>query len=232
MEISGKILWAVALAAQVGTFAAPGPEYKSSEATQLRVTVYVYNYAEVSAAVLAQAKREVTRRYRQAGVQTEWVDCPFSAGDLDQRPACPPSMQLGPAEFTVRILPRSLAPPEHANLFGFGTLPKDGKFGFHTGVYADGPDMLGKGRDEFQRRILGLLIAHEIGHLLLATESHAHSGIMHFPWSAEELAASAQGRLSFDLAQAQRMRAQVSERVRHTDERAQVRESRLRSAFF
>ncbi len=120
-------------------------------------------------------------------------------------------MQLGPAGFTVRILPRSLASPEHAHLFGFGTLPKDGRLGFYTGVYADGPATLAKGRDEFQRRILGLLIAHEIGHLVLGTESHAHSGIMHFPWNAEELAATAQGRLLFDSAHAQRMRNQVME---------------------
>ena len=35
--------------------------------------------------------------------------------------------------------------------------------------------------------ILGHLIAHEIGHLLLGPDSHARSGIMSFPWSKRVL---------------------------------------------
>jgi hypothetical protein len=41
--------------------------------------------------------------------------------------------------------------------------------------------------------LLGRTIAHEIGHLLLATNSHAKSGLMRELWSPEELVASKSG---------------------------------------
>jgi hypothetical protein len=99
-------------------------------------------------------------------------------------------------------------------MFGYGLLPKEGSPGFYAVVFADSADKLGKGDRSFRRRILGLVIAHEIGHLLLATRSHALGGIMHFPWSAPQLGLAAQGALSFTPRQAKKMRAQVRKQMR------------------
>ena len=80
-------------------------------------------------------------------------------------------------------------------------------------IYADAVEKLGKGRYSFQRRILGLLMAHEIGHLLLATESHSTDGIMQSLWSATDLADATQGRLGFSSSQTRRIRAQMAVRI-------------------
>ncbi len=99
-------------------------------------------------------------------------------------------------------------------MLGYGLLPKEGSPGFYAVVFADSADNLGKRDRSFRRRILGLVIAHEIGHLLLATTSYALGGIMHFPWSAAQLGLAAQGLLSFTPRQAKKMRAQVRKQMR------------------
>ena len=62
--------------------------------------------------------------------------------------------------------------------------------------------------------ILGHLMAHELGHLLLGEAGHpAGSGIMHVPWQTKELEQIKQGVMSFLPEQAQRIRAQVFARM-------------------
>jgi hypothetical protein len=49
--------------------------------------------------------------------------------------------------------------------------------------------------------ILGSVIAHEIGHLLLGPNAHMESGIMQAQWTREQLNQAFRGRLMFTLAQ-------------------------------
>jgi len=53
--------------------------------------------------------------------------------------------------------------------------------------------------------ILGHGIAHEIGHLLLGTNSHASAGLMSARWQPAELASASQGRLLFSPLESQKM---------------------------
>ena len=58
-------------------------------------------------------------------------------------------------------------------------------------------------------------MAHEIGHLVLATLRHSALGVMRPQWSPKDLEAAAFGRLMFFTAEeARRIRDQVSERMR------------------
>jgi hypothetical protein len=57
-------------------------------------------------------------------------------------------------------------------------------------VYVDRVLNLVRRLDIDQRTLLGRTIAHEIGHLLLATNRHSTSGLMRELWSPEELLAS------------------------------------------
>lgn len=180
------------------------------------LTVWVLNLAQVPEDELARAKDQASGIFRRAGVGIAWVDCPVSAGQLRNGRAC---RQLpGPTALTVHIRPRSSAPPNQSAKYGYGLLPKKGGFGFYAVVYADGADHLAKGQDSILRMtrpmILGLLMAHEMGHLLLATQKHSISGVMKFPWSADDLTQAACGSLGFTPKQAKRMRAQVRDRIR------------------
>jgi hypothetical protein len=57
--------------------------------------------------------------------------------------------------------------------------------------------------------ILGFVIAHELGHLLLGTNSHATVGIMRANWKKSELSAAGKGLLGFSETQAETMRARL-----------------------
>lgn len=57
-------------------------------------------------------------------------------------------------------------------------------------------------------RILGYLIAHEVGHVLLGEEGHDDSGLMRSDWGKEELMNLQGGRLRFEFPQRLQQRAQ------------------------
>jgi hypothetical protein len=59
---------------------------------------------------------------------------------------------------------------------------------------------------------LGAVIAHEIGHLLLGSNSHAPFGIMRAHWQGEELRMLARGALLFTPEQAARMQLRLRNR--------------------
>jgi hypothetical protein len=57
--------------------------------------------------------------------------------------------------------------------------------------------------------ILGIAMAHEIGHLLLRSREHSSAGIMRRSWPSADLQSAAQARLRFTAEQSQRMRDEV-----------------------
>ena len=58
---------------------------------------------------------------------------------------------------------------------------------FLATVYVDRAESVARGAGIDTRRLLGLAIAHEIGHVLLNSNSHAPSGLMRADWSRTEL---------------------------------------------
>ena len=87
-------------------------------------------------------------------------------------------------------------------------------------VYAERIRELGAGR-EFEV-ILGRVIAHELGHLVLGKNAHSAAGIMQARWRDQDLGFSKQAAMLFLPREAKRIRAQVlarmtsSERLRLT----------------
>jgi hypothetical protein len=58
-------------------------------------------------------------------------------------------------------------------------------------------------------RILGSVMAHELGHLLLGLNSHSVSGLMRARWENDELRCLDMGTLVFLPEQGKRMRARI-----------------------
>jgi hypothetical protein len=56
------------------------------------------------------------------------------------------------------------------------------------------------------------VIAHEIGHLLLGTNSHSGKGLMSASWDLGDMRAIARGRLNFGSDESAKMRAEVARR--------------------
>jgi predicted SprT family Zn-dependent metalloprotease len=58
--------------------------------------------------------------------------------------------------------------------------------------------------------VMGGVVAHEIGHLLLGSHAHASTGIMRAQWRGEDLHKLVKGELLFTAEQAAQMRTTVA----------------------
>jgi hypothetical protein len=184
---------------------------------QPHITVWVYNYAGIDGEALARAKEEAGRILVQAGIEAAWVDCPRMASEVDRHPDC-----VGLPKFlglVLRLRP-GVAPKTlvgRSSVFGYALLPEGGGFGTYADVYAGGADLLANGSESLSGVMLGHLMAHELGHLLLGTPDHATAGIMGCPWGRPETEGAAQGRLLFNRGEAKRMRANLAARLRRQE---------------
>jgi hypothetical protein len=64
--------------------------------------------------------------------------------------------------------------------------------------------------DQVAARALGRVLAHELGHYLLASKTHASSGLMRAGFSGAELAAWDRGRFALDTGALPRLRARLA----------------------
>jgi hypothetical protein len=65
--------------------------------------------------------------------------------------------------------------------------------------------------------LLGYVIAHEVGHLLLGTDSHSHDGIMQGRWEDAQLRGAGKGNLQFTSSQAALMRDCIAGGIRRKE---------------
>jgi hypothetical protein len=163
------------------------------------VTVRLYSDVQLSSKTLAQAEHETVRILRQAGVETVWVECKTLASSSD--PRC--QIQPGPRYLIVRIVPKSYKAAD--SIFGMAYLA-DGR-GAYSDVFYDSVEKLHQECGASVPRVLGHVIAHELGHLLLGSNAHAEIGIMRPRWYGEQLHAVERGALFFTPDQARTMRS-------------------------
>ena len=181
---------------------------KSTFAGEPTATVLVYNYARVSSAIVAAAEREAGRILDAAGVRIIWVECPMRATPASAKEPC--LQALKSTDILLRVLP---PPAEHslkADVFGFAISP------ILANVYYAHAVRLAaeQGYVEFDARtILGCVTAHELGHLLLGSNSHSSAGIMRSAWGQKQLRQALMGTLLFTAEQGKVMQAQVRART-------------------
>jgi hypothetical protein len=172
------------------------------------ITVLLYSYAQVSAGTLRGAEREASRILREAGVETVWQDCPTRHSAAG--PPGPCQRPLEPAEVVLRILPSATKNGFRDTVFGYANLPA------YASVYYDRAVLLARSENvEFELPIiLGFAMAHELGHLLLGSNSHSESGIMQGQWGRKEIQRALVGCELFTAEEASRLRAEARSRAR------------------
>jgi hypothetical protein len=187
----------------------PSQELRSAA----KIQVFVYNYAGLPAGTLLQAEQEAARIYHLTGIETEWLDCPLSPEQADLYPAC--RLPVSPTRLAVGILSRPMA--ERIKLsrktFGVAFIPEDGGFARVAQICGHCAEELAAGLTVTPGLMLGHLMAHELGHLLLGQGSHGASGLMHVPWHKKELQKVSQGTLMFMSWEGDKMRAQILQRT-------------------
>jgi hypothetical protein len=160
-----------------------------SLANNPQVVVSVYNQAQVSERMILGAEREAHRLFGQASIQVTWVNCSAQRKVAGCRGTMPST------GLVMQIVPRALTLADSA--FGVAFLGADGS-GRYADVFFDSVRRLrAEQTDTSEAEVLGCVMAHEIGHLLLGSNAHSSTGIMQPGWSGPELRNLAMGRLIF-----------------------------------
>jgi hypothetical protein len=168
-----------------------------------QVTVSIYNHAGVPATILDGAERRAASILESANFDVVWLHCVRPSNE--DAIACK-KIDL-PGHLALRIIPDVASSMSDA-AFGVTFLAADG-----TGKYSDvfwkrAVDLHATSSLDLGS-VLGSVIAHELGHLLLGSHAHAVSGIMRTHWEAEELRRIAMGTLLFTPKQAKIMRGKT-----------------------
>ena len=189
----------VALTTTVSSVVHAAPENTPQVAAQL--TVRVYDMTMVPAADQTAALRAAAGVLAVAGINTAWVVCgPSAAADGCERP-------LAGGEVSVRLARLPAAPNAHGLLqLGYSLVNTQAGEGRLATVFVDRVEWLARPAGADSPTVLGLAIAHEIGHLLLGTNAHAASGLMRALWSRHELQHARNSDWLFLPAEASRMR--------------------------
>lgn len=111
----------------------------------------------------------------------------------------------------LRVLPSLAHHSLKADVFGFAISP------ILASVYYEYAARLAVEEEYVEfgaRTILGCVIAHELGHLLLGPNSHSSQGIMQPRWGREQVRQLLTGTLLFTPEQARVLRAEARSRMR------------------
>ncbi|HTQ62185.1 MAG TPA: hypothetical protein VMI32_18315 [Candidatus Solibacter sp.] len=185
----------------------PGARFASAQKLSPTIRVRVNNYTSASPAVLTGAERQATRIFGAAGLRLVWVDCPEShSHDLSQDP-CQDALEA--TDIVLRVVSESARNKFQDTVFGFAVQP------VLATVYYEYPVRLAKRDDaDFELPvILGSVMAHEIGHLLLGPDSHSNSGIMQPRWEHKQVRQAMTGTLLFTQVQAKNIQAEARARM-------------------
>jgi hypothetical protein len=185
----------------------PGPRGVPDAASELRVLVNVYNGVNVSSSELSRAERKAEKIFLNAGIQLTWTTG-LLAADLNDNAT---NLRWNAASLQLRLWTRAAAGnrPTSSETLGLCLSLEHGD----AVILADAIQKRAVvGKIHFAD-LLGLVIAHELGHLLLRSADHSADGIMQARWGKKELNDGECGYLRFTPAEAESMRSEVRQRM-------------------
>jgi hypothetical protein len=173
-----------------------------------RIEIRVQNHAHISEAILVGAEREADRILEKAAVKSYWVSCETEDAARSGHKRCREPMET--TSFELQIVMSQPPQKTAANSeFGFAVMPS-----FATVRYDRIAQLTTFDDPRFEASVLlGCVIAHELGHLLLGPNSHSRKGIMLAPWNREQIYQAMRGRLSFSEEEAHRIRSKMTMRT-------------------
>jgi len=195
----GRKFWIVAAAFLVW-IVAPGASGSPGAPPTAQLKVSVFNDAAVAQRVLQAAEIRAEGVFREAGISLTWLDC-GTPGRWHAELGC--QDMAFPTHLSVRLVAGRKAFSE--DTFGQSFLNERGE-GNYAHVYwttlssSKVLDLIGEGD------LLGLVVVHELGHLLLGKDSHSGEGLMRARWGVAELREGAKGKLLFTKSETGRMR--------------------------
>jgi hypothetical protein len=154
-------------------------ELTAAEARRISITVRVYQTAGLSATFEQRAFSEAETVLRAALVDVRWQKC---AGP-NRSPAC-----YEPGGFSELLLVvRQGAPCREPSATLGHALVVPGAGGVMATVHLDCIAWLASVSKADVAVLLGRVVAHELGHLMMHTSSHARRGLMRANWTPHEV---------------------------------------------
>jgi hypothetical protein len=159
-----------------------------------QVHIDVFNDAGVDFQTVSEGRREATRILGAAKVKLTWSDC-----RLDACTAGGQSCAEGEHCLQLRLF---AAESESAwrvapDVVAFALTAPAPQFGFFMAVFARRVEDRARLDGISKGRLLGHVIAHETGHLLLGAGAHSKAGVMKFPWTKGDIDKMQTGSLLF-----------------------------------
>lgn len=174
----------------------------ATESSRPKLSISVHNYADVPAELVLAAEEEAHRIFEQAGLETVWLNCSPKLENTQ-----PAGCYITDRTHLVLKLQRhavSKQVRDRTDVLGIATLDEKG-VGYHGYVFYDRVQELAEAR-KLSHRLLGDVLAHELGHLLLRSTAHSISGLMSGQWSGEGLRRVSEGAMFFTPSESRVMR--------------------------
>lgn len=174
-------------------------------ASDLRLTLVIYDHAHVGVETLADAENTAAAIFGRTGVQVVWRE--GFAYAAERRDVLSPVPE-DPAILVVKLQPES-------EMARYGVRSVCGGIGFSSDV------IIFVRKFDAERRVLdatriGYVIAHEIGHVMLGPNAHAIVGIMRGTLLPDDWAQAAQGTLGFTRTQTRQIQRWMAKRTAST----------------
>jgi hypothetical protein len=169
------------------------------------ISIGLDDYGNVPVGQLAHAQVDVAQVYCDVGIEIAWRETRHLSTDTP--PGQTPFTSSRPGLTIIILSPdmvTRMAPPSTALGTAPGSVDGPGHIAY---VFYSRLPIISVGNDD---EIMGLVIAHEIGHLLLPHGSHSDTGIMRGQWGFRELRRVRLHALGFTPFQAQEIRRRAS----------------------
>jgi hypothetical protein len=170
------------------------------QSSVVNLTISVFNDARVEQSVWLQAQGRASEIMRRSGISLIWLDCGSPASRMPD-PSC--SAISYPTHLSVRVVPK--VSPVKGDIFGQSFQDAAGE-GNYVLVYYASLKAFTAATTVPAGELLGCVVAHELGHLLLGTASHSATGLMSAVWQDPELRQVVRGNLLFTGDEGEHMR--------------------------
>jgi hypothetical protein len=207
-RLLSRVSFVVVALVGITGFALPETALAGANDYSPTITVLVHNYSQASPAILAGAEREAGRIMGEAGLRAVWLECPTGPSTADPNLPCQKAAEA--TDIRLRVLAAPVQTKAEDTVFGFTVHPVLATVYYEYAVRRAKSD-----HAEFEIPIiLGCVIAHELGHLLLGSNGHSGAGIMRPRWEPRHVRQLLMGTVRFTTEQAMLMRAQARTRMR------------------
>jgi hypothetical protein len=192
------------------TWALPYEEM-ASDTGDHKVMVLVYNYASVSHETKAKAQDCAAMIFRQAGVRVMWVDAAEFKKEFQSLPDR--QQKLDSIDVILRIVAHSRTALKDTAV-GEALPCRLGQDACIANIFMSRVEERTAADQISSAELLGHAIAHEMGHILLGSNSHDSNGVMQSKWGQLALKRAAKGRLLFTSDQSRAIRSNLLGRTR------------------